>query len=227
MFMERPTVWLQHHYGPVKANRANITRAEFLKKLCDRVKIGRGIRFVSHELHDIQPVVGSLGTPGGPGQADQDDAGDPLSDSERRANKDRGIPKDAIKGLTIAGGQASWPQIQQVNRVLDTAARVGTTERIVEAMCCAAIGESGFSAIMNRDGSPYGGVFQGDVAGGVWNINDTEGMTKCFIKGGKGFQPPPSGGKHGGAEYWANNNEDWGPGLIAVSVEGSRSNFSI
>lgn len=58
VFMERAAVLLMGLHGPVKANRANRTRAEFLKSLVDRVKASGGLKFISKELHKTQQIAG-------------------------------------------------------------------------------------------------------------------------------------------------------------------------
>lgn len=139
------------------------------------------------------------------------------STDDKEADKDQGISSD--EKLKIKGQKATKDQLDQAERALGVAQDLGASDRAVVAMVCAGIGESSFKAVMNAGGSPYGGVFQGNVRSGLWEIDDTEGMARAFLKGGKGFQG-------GGAIKLANDHADWGPGLIAVTVEGSRSNFS-
>jgi hypothetical protein len=208
VFMERAAVHLMAHKGPEKTSRAKVTRAQFLKTLTDKVGKSKAkgvprIEFHSKELKTKQEVEG------GPKTTKK-------SDKERKDAKDPGINSD--EDLKIQGATASKAQLRQAERALDVASTLDAPERAVMAMLVAGIGESGFKAIMNQSGSDYGGVFQGNVAGGVFEIDDTEGMARCFLKGGKGFQG-------GGAIALAAAHSDWGPGLIAVTVEGSRANF--
>jgi hypothetical protein len=85
-------------------------------------------------------------------------------------------------------------------------------EKAVLEMIMSGIGESSWSPVMNAAGSPYGGVLQGNVRDGTFKIDDTEGMARCFLLGGKGFQG-------GGAIALANAHPDWEDGRIATTVE--------
>jgi hypothetical protein len=211
-FMERPAVYLMHHFGPKKSKRTSkMTRAEFIRDRVKEVKKNGGLEFVSKELKVVQAIVGekNLG---------------PQTDADRKANKNRGIHEDS--NLKIQGIKATVPQLRQANRALDVATDLRASDRAVEAMVCAAIGESGFRPIRNQGDppSPYWGVFQGSM--NTFAIDDTEGQARCFLKGGKGFHGNDGNGPADvGAMGTAEANKDWGPGLIAVVVEGSRSNF--
>lgn len=138
------------------------------------------------------------------------------TDKQREEEKSPGINTD--EDLTIAKGKASRAQLRQVERSLDVAEDTDAPELAVLSMVCAGIGESGFRAIRNQGNPPsdYHGVFQGHIS--RFGIDDTEEMAGYFLKGGKGFQG-------GGAIALANDHPNWGPGLIAVTVEGSRANF--
>jgi len=196
-FMERSAVLLMMEKGPVKAkSRSKTTRAEFVKWLCDHVKKGGGIEFHSRELHKKQRVARQKHQRTG---------------NQREANKDGGIHRR--KNLTIKGVKASPAQLDQVARALDVAADLDAPRIAVIAEVCAGIGESSFVVQMNQSGSQYGGVFQGNVGGGVFNINDTEGMARSFLLGGKGFQA-------GGAINLARQGVK-DPGEIATRVEAS------
>jgi hypothetical protein len=202
VFLERPAVYLLSHHGPVKTSRAKKTRAEFFQMLVAKVKANGGLHFVSREIHKKQPIESEKPVK--------------TKEKDRRTLKGGGI--HTSEDLRIAGGKAHKDQLDQVTRALDQADDK-TPERALIAMLCAGIGESGFKAIRNQGHPPsrYWGVFQGSMD--TFQKDDTEGMAKCFLKGGKGFQG-------GGAIHLANAHADWGPGLIAVTVEGSRSNFS-
>lgn len=197
---------LRGRKSPRKASRAKVTRLEFIVMLVRSVR-SRRIEVFAPELHKKRPIAKDT-APAPRRNVDDEDA-------DRRTG---GFPDDP-GDLTIAGSPVSRPQLRQVGRSLRVADEVNATKRAVIAMLCAGIGESGFKAIMNLGGSPYGGVFQGDVRGGVFDMKDTEGMARSFLLGGKGFQG-------GGAIALAKAHPTWGPGLIAVTVEGSRSNFS-
>ena len=203
--MERAAVYLMAHRGPVKTSRAKKTRAEFLKSLTDKVKAGGGIRFYSKELHEKQ-------------KPKDPDAKKAKTDDERDVNKEGGIAADA--NVKIKGAKAGRDQKNNLNIALDVSRSLDAPALAELAMVCAGIGESGWKAIMNAAGSPYGGVLQGNVRNGTFDVNDTEGMATCFLKGGKGFQA-------GGAIKLANDNPSMDPGEIATKVEagGAPANF--
>lgn len=120
--------------------------------------------------------------------------------------------------VTVNGAAADTEQLKNLDIVLARAVKEEANALATRAAMCAGTGESGFKAIMNQSGSPYGGVFQGNVRDGTWQLTDTDGMAKSFLRGGKGFQG-------GGAIALAKQHPDWAPGRIALTVEGSVSNF--
>jgi hypothetical protein len=125
---------------------------------------------------------------------------------------DRGVK------LKVKGNVADSGQMREMATVMTVCDQQSASPRARLAATVAAIGESEFKAIMNRSGSPYGGVFQGNVRDGTWRLSDTAGMARSFLKGGKGFQG-------GGAIALAREHPDWSVGHIAYVVEGSRANF--
>jgi hypothetical protein len=204
-FIERPVAWLTHKHGPKKMSRGKATRAEFFQSLVKEVKAGRGLRFFSYELHVKQQIEGQGSVTSG-----QDRNGD----GRRRSIPNGATPK-------IQGTKAVKRQLELVTLCLDIADELHASDRAVDAMLVAGIGESGFKEILNTAGSGYGGVFQGDVEANYryFKVTDTEAMCRHFFKGGKGYQA-------GGAIAAAKANKDWSPGKIALEVEGSRSNFA-
>jgi hypothetical protein len=208
-FMERAAVLLMDKKEPMKASRGSTTRAQFLKRMCDSVK-KHPITFYCHELTKKQQI-GS--------QSERDKETKARDDQGRHDGKHGGIHEsDEIR---IQGALADKDQIKNINIAMDVADQLGASQRAVQAMCCAAIGESNFRCIMNTQGSGYGGVFQGDVSHqhNWFKKTDTDRQAHYFLKGGLGYQG-------GGAIALADAHPQWGPGLIAVTVEGSRSNFT-
>jgi hypothetical protein len=131
--------------------------------------------------------------------------------------REKGLSKAKF---TIKGKQADAAQRRNVEIALKVADAERASERATLAMLCAGIGESEFKAIPNAAGSDYGGVFQGKYKGTnpQFKLTDTEAMARCFLKGGKGFQG-------GGAMALATAHPDMSSGEIALTVEGSGSNF--
>lgn len=193
--------------GAKHASRNDKTRAEFIKALCDEA----GVPFVCPDLRKKQRIQ----TPE-----------EAMTPAQRKAERVRdanvsgrgGTAKGKTSEITVKGKKATAEQLKN----MQIASRVADAEKapaLAElAMHCAGIGESEYRAIMNQGGSPYGGVWQGNVRDGTWNLNDTAGMARSFLRGGKGFQG-------GGAIALARAHPDWEPGRIALVVEGSVSNF--
>lgn len=193
--------------GAKHASRNDKTRAEFIKSLCDEA----GVPFVCPDLRK-KPRIQT------PEEA--------MTPAQRKAERARdanvsgrgGTAKGKTSEITVKGQKAKPEQLKN----MQIASRVADAEKapaLAElAMHCAGIGESEYRAIMNQGGSPYGGVWQGNVRDGTWNLNDTAGMARSFLRGGKGFQG-------GGAIALARAHPDWEPGRIALVVEGSVSNF--
>ena len=232
-FIERAVALLMGKKGVKKVSRGSRTRAQFLKSLADEVKAVK-LEFKCKELRKKQKIA----EPDDPGVALRDPIGvggaagrgadtteQPKTEEEKKANKEPGIAHGA--DIKIKGVKATNAQIDQVNRALGEADKLDAGARASQAMICAGIGESGFQAIRNQGKPPsrYWGVFQGSMD--VFGINDTEEQARCFLKGGKGFHGNDGNGPaDNGAIGTAKANRGWGPGLIAVTIEGSRSNFS-
>lgn len=122
------------------------------------------------------------------------------------------------KQVKVNGAPADHDQLRNMDISFAAAVKEKAPARATLAMGCAGTKESGWKAVMNTAGSPYGGVFQGNVRDGTWDINDTDGMATSFLRGGKGFQG-------GGAIKLARENPSYSVGRIAVTVEGSAANF--
>jgi hypothetical protein len=207
VFMERAAVYMMAHKGPYKVSRSRRTRAQFIKSCFDKVRAGGGIRFVSKDLDKDQPID------------NKDQEKQQKKDAKDRAKeKSPGINSSEV--LKIKGVKATPEQLTNLEDALGEAYKLNAPELAVLSMVCSGIGESGWKEIMNTAGSGYGGVLQGDVSARYhyFKKTDTVPQAHYFMIGGKGYQG-------GGAIHLANAHPDWGPGLIAVTVEGSRSNF--
>ncbi|MCA1571694.1 MAG: hypothetical protein LC798_15550 [Chloroflexi bacterium] len=187
---------LRRFTGAVHASRMDKTRAQFIKSLCDEA----GVQFICPDLKKRQPIQS---------------VEDAVTPTERKTERHKGIKKD-VK-LTVKGVAADSEQVRQMQRANDVADSLSAPALAQLAMNCAAIGESNYRAVKNQSGSKYSGVFQADPA----NVppSDTEAQAHYFLKGGKGFQG-------GGAIALTRQHPDWSPGLIALTVEGSVSNFA-
>lgn len=196
IFMERTAVYLLEHHGPLKTSRAKVTRAEFLKMLCDHVKVSGGIEFISAELHKKQDFA-----------PDQ-----PTSAKARKKAKAMGL-QFGDPALTVKGSPATAAQVAIYERLLDVSVKLSAPPLAQEALLVAAIGESAvsFQATNGGNGHTYWGVLQGDSQ--VFKQGDVEGMAISFLSGGRGF--------NGGGAIKLSADPNQTPGQIATTVEGS------
>lgn len=207
VWMERAAVFMMDHKGPLKDSRAKSTRAQFIGKLVGKVKAGGGIDFVSHDLKKTQPIQGPT----------KKDIKKQQKERDRTVTKSPGI--DSSEDLKIQGVKANPTQIALAERILDVATKLDAPELAVEALMCAAIGETGISENTGGGtGNAYIGVFQGQRK--YFKPTDTEEEAHYFLVGGKGY-----GG--GGAIHQANTQPDKHPGLIAADTEVSYPNAQL
>jgi cell wall-associated NlpC family hydrolase len=191
VFEARAVAKLREFNEPMAASRADKTRAEFIKAMCDEA----GVPFVCPQLTKTQPIKVKT---------------DRASRRKRDQQRDPGLK--ATAAITVKQLPADSGQRSQMERALDVAHSLKGDELSTLALVCAGIGESAFRAVPNSGGSNYWGVFQGSKD--VFEQGDTEGMAHSFMAGGKGFQG-------GGAMALAKAHPDWTPGHIATVVEGS------
>jgi len=207
VWMERAAVYLMAHKGPLKASRAKSTRAEFIDKLCRKVKAGGGIHLQSHDLHKTQQIS----------KPSEKETKKQQKERDRTVTKSPGISTDEV--LKVQGVKANPRQIALAERILDVATKLDAPELAVEALMCAAIGETGIKENTGGGtGNAFIGVFQGQRQ--YFKPTDTERQAHYFLVGGKGF-----GG--GGAIHQANTQPSKHPGLIAADTEVSYPNSAL
>jgi hypothetical protein len=208
-FNHRGVVYMAQHDTPMSASRADMTRAQAIRRQVLEAGRKRGaghrLAFWAYELRRRMPLAPKGEETSSRSEPDRDVA-------------DTSLKADGARGLKIKGRAMNAEQRRNVATSLGVAEDLDAPRKAVIAMLCAGIGESEFRVVMNRGGSDYGGVFQGNVKGGVFEIGDTAGMARCFLKGGKGFQ--------GGGAIALSRQAGLTPGEIALKVEGSRSNFA-
>lgn len=141
----------------------------------------------------------------------------------RAKNRKKGIHPGA--DLTVKGKKISRDQIKVANQILDVADDEHAGQDASVALVMTGIMESSLSVIMNTQGTPYGGVFQADVGGGVFRIDETKRMAFYCLHGGKGFNAKGGlieGVKHIGTTSDASYKSI---GHLLVVNQGNRSNF--
>jgi hypothetical protein len=162
--MERPAAMLVNKKGPKHGRRGKYTRAQFIKSLVDELK-------PKPQFHCAQLDV-------------KQDKAKPPKEKDPKP-KDQGVNPD--QGLTVKGAAINAKQAEIAQKILSVAKDLNAPELAVEAMVCAAIGESTMREVMNEDGAAQGGVFQGRVPQ-YFKVTDTTRQAHYFLVGDKGFQ---------------------------------------
>lgn len=200
VFEDREVALLRRYTGPKKANRANVTRAEFALSLVREVK-EEDIEFICPDLHVKQKVL--------------------LPKKKKtRATTDTGINKDAQ--LTVKKAPASAAQKRMMEQVLDCAAALGAELRVQLALVEACIVESQFANLDHGDRDSKGVLqVRSSTAAGMSPPIDNMDVNACvnaFLT--KGFYSGTSLGG-GGAIAIAARHPNAMPGPIAQATQGS------
>lgn len=230
-FMVRDAVLLMHELGPAKANRAKMTRAQFLKMLARKVP---DVEFYSRELDVKEPIAAPLGTVGLrrggrlgllPTSGTGGGTGSPTAPNlgsggkpSGKATKLGGIGANTT-GLTVKGAPMSDIQKHFANVILAVAEKLQAPDVAMVAMIYAAIWESSLGADTAWNSQGYGGVLDGhDSEFATYGSPDSDAVSiqeaTSFMKGGRGFGS-------GGAINLSRIDGD--PVSIATRVEGGGS----
>jgi hypothetical protein len=206
VFMERAAVHLDHHYGPLKRSRGKSTRAEFLKSLCDKVKVDP-ITFRTHELHKTQPLA----------KADKTER-----DTKRQAAKDGGINRsEQITFTNWDGSDYTFTpgELDNAEQILDAAFDSTNDELALEALMCACIVEGPFCRNPSGGEGTSAGILQLTAGKGtVEQRRDIPRVVGLFLNDGFYGKRDPSAK---GAIDLAKKHKDWTPGEIAQETQGS------
>jgi hypothetical protein len=171
-FLVRESVYLLHLMGPKQANRAQVTRAEFIESCARQVKEGP-IEFYSLKLDAKQKI------------AKQDNKPKASSKNDTKGSKNSGLGSGSSKGLTVAGSPMTAAQATVVNTLLSVCTQLNAPQPAVVAMIYAGIWESKLNP--NTSNSlGYGGVLSSNYMNVKWS--DTVGQATAFLKGGKGYR---------------------------------------
>lgn len=199
-FYEDEVAALKRVYGPVKAFRSEMTRAEFIYKLVsDRAvrKLAGKIPVHIPEMHVRQPVAKQTGRPAAPRDA-------------------AAVQTPGFSGnVTVKGAKPNSEQRQVATDAMLVADRFDAPYKARVAMFCALTQENNMTASTN-DG-PFAFLDSTAASLGV-NKHDTKACAKLFLV--DGIWDPPGQPKLGAIE-WANRKPDADPGWIAQQIEGS------
>lgn len=207
VFEHRGVAYMREHDSPLSASRSATTRALFIRRQVDEV--GRRRR-APHRLAFWAPEV-SRRMPIARADDELASGAEPQRDSSAVVNR-----ASSLKGHAIKGAKLNAEQRRNATILLDEAETLGAGPKATLALMLAGAEESGYRAIPNAGGSKYAGVLQADPA----NVpqSATRKQAHYFLKGGKGFQG-------GGAIALARRNPGKSAAWIALTVQGSISNF--
>lgn len=206
-----------------KISRSQATQAEFIVARCTEA----GVESFSPGEHDKQPIADLAPADIKTLHQAAASAGNTSFQLSQRDAKQAGLAtlrQAANQGvITIKGAKPDNHQLRNLAIALTVADAEGAVGKARIALIVDGIGESSFRAVPNAGGSPYGGVFQGQIRAtgngpAQFSLNDTEQQAHYFLRGGKGYQG-------GGAMYLARHHPDWTPGHISFVVGGDISNF--
>lgn len=161
-FEDRLVALLRAHSGARKVYRDNLTRAQFVKALCNAADVPTHIP----ELNKRQPIA---------------KASQKVTEADRTSEGKQGLDKSAK--ITIKGQKASRTQLKILERGLDAAMSLDPPEKALLALICAAIGESTVSYVVNSSG--HGGPWQSSSI----DAHDVEKQAHHFMAGGNSFLP--------------------------------------
>jgi hypothetical protein len=145
-FEDRIVAWMRQHRKPMKASRAHMTRAEFIKKMVVEIqadnKANMPIAFFSPELHKKQDIASVK----------------KKKQEVRRSRREGGLHK--VVDVKIKNTQANGKQIDALNKALDVSVDLNANTKVQVAMIMTGIQESTWD-VTQTNGS-HVGIFQQD-----------------------------------------------------------------
>jgi hypothetical protein len=197
LFEARPVARLRRFTGEKHASRADKTRAEFIKSLCDEA----GVRFVCPDLKKRQPIQS---------------VEDAMTPSQRKTERHKGLKK-GVK-VTVKGRPADSEQIRVLQEANDVADSRRAPALAQLALNMALIQESAARNLTSGHSSSVGPLQLLDTWLG--GSTSTRGGRRDVSKVCAMFLDDGFWGK-GGASALATAHPDWSPGKIAQNVQGS------
>lgn len=141
--------WMRSHKTPLKVSRNKMTRAEFIKKLVDEIKmdehLGMPIVFFSPQLHKKQPVA----TPE-----------DQKKNSKQKRDKKQGGLVSSTEHLTVKGKTSTRKQLQVQEEVLDVGISMSANRKVLQAAIMVINAESAATNLPGGDADSRGAFQQ-------------------------------------------------------------------
>jgi hypothetical protein len=197
-FEDRIVTYLRRHFGPLKASRADDTRAEFILAMVRRVQaLPVPFLFYCPKLHTRQPIAKQT---------------QKLATDTKKAKAKKGLDGD---GYTIKGQPATDSQKALMERALDVADSLNAPARATLALLVAIVQESTAQNLSGGDRDSRGPLQVRDSTAGPMGISnrDPEACFHAFLT--RGFW-----GK-GGAISLARKNPGQPADWVAQQTQGS------
>jgi hypothetical protein len=154
--------------APIKAQRGQVTRAQFLRRLASHVP---GLEFYCEQLDHKQAVDGAV-------QASTSSSLKHPAAATKKGRKSVGLGANAGT-LTCKGVPLTTSQMQIINIALGVGSQLGAPQAALEAMMYSAMGESGITV------APGGGVWQDLSSPDPHNVS---AEAHAYLTGQYGFQ---------------------------------------
>lgn len=173
-FLVRESVYLLHHMGPKKANRAKMTRAEFLKSLCKDVHEGP-IEFYCKQLDKKQPIGKGSST----GTTTTKSAS---NEPKGKGSKTIGVGANHGR-LMSRGSPLTQEQLKNANTILQVGEQLNAPHNALVAAMYAAMGENNLVIDVSNNG-----VFATTGDASAYNHGaDLPAQAKGWFTGGTSF----------------------------------------
>ena len=182
-FVPRVVGELMGHFGPLMANRASRTRAEFLAMLCAKPEDPQGIEFYCRELDINQKIA--------PQQTKSTDSSGKAAAG--KASKAPGVGANS-GGLKVKGVKPNSTQIGAMNLIIQICQQENAGTTVTQACVFAGICESDLGLALGWDSGneTYGGLLggsQGNFASLGSSSSDAvwTAQIQSFCNGGRGY----------------------------------------
>ena len=215
-FEDRLVYWLRRKKGSKRANRAHITRAQFILSLLREIKSAKGqYRFVCPELDVRQPVDQPAAAAATTGLAvtQQAATGSTGGGSSSAADDQAAGLAPGARVLGSDGRSANPAQRRVGSRVLAQADQDGATGKARLALIEACLVESNMLNLSYGDASSVGVLQLLSMHGSVASRRNVPHVVHLFLT--QGFTG------RGGAIALARQHPSWSAGNVAQAVQGS------
>lgn len=167
-FQDRVVSWLQEHKTPIKVSRNKLTRAEFVKKMVDEIKLDNKLKvpitFYSPELKKKQP------------QATPDDR---KKSNKKRVEKAGGLSLG--DGLRAKNEAMIQSQIDIAEKILDVGVQMNANRKVLVSSMMVAIDESDLTNLEGGDRDSVG-VFQQRASQGWTGLRNITKAAQEYFK---------------------------------------------